>query len=91
VLPMDHYRGAITDLVSSTLKQGQEGSTSITISWCKRNLDWFVPVKSAALTIQVQQLFQNLIGNAIKYRDQDRGLAVHINAVRQIEQWNRHP
>jgi light-regulated signal transduction histidine kinase (bacteriophytochrome) len=35
----------------------------------------------------LQQLFQNLIGNAIKYRSPDRPLAVHVTAERQDGNW----
>lgn len=35
----------------------------------------------------LQQLFQNLIGNAIKYRSPDRVPAVHIAATRQNGDW----
>ena len=36
-----------------------------------------------ARSAHVQQLFQNLIGNAIKYRSEDRPAEVHIGAERQ--------
>src|SRR5579871_5961965 len=42
-----------------------------------------VPVRSTHL----RQLFQNLIGNAIKYRSDDRAPAVHIGAERQDGHW----
>ena len=35
----------------------------------------------------LQQLFQNLIGNAVKYRSPDRAPAVRITAERRGEQW----
>ena len=35
----------------------------------------------------VQQLMQNLIGNAIKYRSPDRPPVVHVSAERQNEYW----
>jgi PAS domain S-box-containing protein len=35
----------------------------------------------------LRQLFQNLIGNAIKYRSEDRQPAVHIGAERQDGHW----
>ena len=35
----------------------------------------------------LQQLFQNLVGNAIKYRHADRPPTVHIEAERQNEYW----
>jgi light-regulated signal transduction histidine kinase (bacteriophytochrome) len=41
------------------------------------------PVHSTHL----QQLFQNLIGNAIKYRSPDRRPIVHVGAERQGRQW----
>ena len=37
--------------------------------------------------IHVRQLFQNLIGNAIKYRSEDRAPVVHIAADRQDPLW----
>ena len=42
-----------------------------------------VPVHST----HMRQLFQNLIGNAIKYRSDDRAPAVHIGAERQDGYW----
>ncbi|HEY6339885.1 MAG TPA: PAS domain S-box protein [Bryobacteraceae bacterium] len=42
-----------------------------------------VPVHATHL----QQLFQNLIGNAIKYRSPDRPPVVHITATRQKAHW----
>jgi CheY-like chemotaxis protein len=35
----------------------------------------------------LRQLFQNLIGNAIKYRSPERAAAVHVNAERQSGFW----
>ena len=35
----------------------------------------------------MRQLFQNLIGNAIKYRSEDRAPEVHIGAERQDGYW----
>lgn len=35
----------------------------------------------------LQQLFQNLIGNAIKYRSPERSPAVHVEAERQKDHW----
>src|SRR6185369_1927860 len=35
----------------------------------------------------LQQLFQNLIGNALKYRHRDQRPVVHVTADRQIGQW----
>jgi light-regulated signal transduction histidine kinase (bacteriophytochrome) len=37
--------------------------------------------------MHLQQLFQNLIGNSIKYRDPHRPLAVHISVRRDNESW----
>jgi light-regulated signal transduction histidine kinase (bacteriophytochrome) len=42
-----------------------------------------VPVHAAHL----QQLFQNLIGNAIKYRSRERAAVVHVTAERQGANW----
>ena len=36
---------------------------------------------------QLQQLFQNLIGNAIKYRSKDRRPQVHVSADQRGEEW----
>ncbi len=38
-------------------------------------------------TAHLQQLFQNLIGNAIKYRSPNRPPAVHVSAERQNGRW----
>ncbi len=35
----------------------------------------------------LQQLFQNLIGNALKYRDPNRAPTISINAIRQDAHW----
>jgi PAS domain S-box-containing protein len=35
----------------------------------------------------LQQLFQNLVGNAIKYRRKDEAPVIHISATRQLEAW----
>jgi PAS domain S-box-containing protein len=43
--------------------------------------------KLRAHGIHVRQLFQNLIGNAIKYRSDDRAPAVHVTADRQDGSW----
>ena len=40
-----------------------------------------------AHSTHIRQLFQNLIGNAIKYRSEDRAPAVHIGAERQDGYW----
>jgi PAS domain S-box-containing protein len=37
--------------------------------------------------IHLQQLFQNLIGNSIKYRDPQRSPVVHVTAERRNETW----
>jgi PAS domain S-box-containing protein len=37
--------------------------------------------------IHLKQLFQNLIGNAIKYRSRDRALTVHVSATREAGNW----
>jgi PAS domain S-box-containing protein len=37
--------------------------------------------------MHLQQLFQNLIGNAIKYRSPERAPVVHVTAERQSGQW----
>jgi PAS domain S-box-containing protein len=37
--------------------------------------------------MHLQQLFQNLIGNAIKYRSPERSLTVHVAAERRSAQW----
>ncbi|HEY4362909.1 MAG TPA: PAS domain S-box protein [Bryobacteraceae bacterium] len=37
--------------------------------------------------IHLQQLFQNLIGNSIKYRDPDRQPVIHVSAARRAEEW----
>jgi PAS domain S-box-containing protein len=36
---------------------------------------------------QLSQVFQNLIGNAIKYRDPDRRLIIHIGAAESPSEW----
>jgi PAS domain S-box-containing protein len=36
---------------------------------------------------QLSQVFQNLIGNAIKYRDPERRLTIHIGAVESPSEW----
>ena len=46
------------------------------------------PLPSLAIhETHLQQIFQNLIGNAIKYRSPDRRLVVNIQAERQNEHW----
>src|SRR5262249_22129879 len=35
----------------------------------------------------LKQLFQNLVGNAIKYRDPERTPAVHVSAERRTATW----
>ncbi len=36
---------------------------------------------------QLAQLFQNLVGNAIKFRSQDRSLRVHVSAEAEGDEW----
>ena len=46
------------------------------------------PLPSARVhTTHAQQLFQNLIGNALKYRSPDRQTSIRISAERQDENW----
>jgi len=50
-------------------------------------------IKTGALPVvradssQLTRLFQNLIGNSVKYRADNRPLEVHIDAVRRDDQW----
>jgi light-regulated signal transduction histidine kinase (bacteriophytochrome) len=37
--------------------------------------------------VQLERLFQNLVGNAIKYRDKHVVPEVHVSAVRQDQEW----
>ena len=48
-------------------------------------VDWLPPVQ--VHSAHLQQLFQNLIGNAIKYRREGVNPVVHINAERQTGSW----
>ena len=41
----------------------------------------------SAHAVHLQQIFQNLIGNAIKYRSPDRQPVVHLAAERQNANW----
>src|SRR6185369_2320026 len=49
------------------------------------SVDWLPPVR--AHSAHLQQLFQNLIGNAIKYRRTDVNPFVRIKAERQAGSW----
>jgi light-regulated signal transduction histidine kinase (bacteriophytochrome) len=48
-------------------------------------VDWLPPVR--VHSTHLQQLFQNLIGNAIKYRRVDVTPLVHVTAERQAGSW----
>src|SRR5437764_4818875 len=37
--------------------------------------------------VHLSQVFQNLLGNAIKYRRPDVPLKVHVSARRQVDDW----
>ena len=74
--------------------------TTPTKPWRKRSPIWAARSQRAAPTVtcdklpvlrahgtHLRQLFQNLIGNAIKYRSEDRTPTVHIGAERQDGYW----
>lgn len=65
---------AMSNLASTISEAGAEVSTGPLP---------FVTMRAAHL----QQIFQNLVGNAIKYRSLDRAPVVHIAAERQGEYW----
>jgi PAS domain S-box-containing protein len=72
--------------------------TNVTLAETLANLRGAIAESGATVTsdklpelrvhgMHLQQLFQNLIGNAIKYRDPARPPAVHVNAQRRSDGW----
>jgi PAS domain S-box-containing protein len=59
--------------------------TSIKESGAKITVESLPPIHIDP--VQLTQLFQNLIGNAIKFRSKERPLEIHISAVRQTNVW----
>ena len=60
-------------------------STSVSESNARITFDQLptLPIRSTHL----QQLFQNLVGNAIKYRSPDRPPLIHLAAMRSAREW----
>lgn len=67
--------------------QGALSNLVAVIDENKAEISYETLPKLPVLAIQMQQLFQNLIGNAIKYRRDDECPKVHITANRSRDQW----
>src|SRR5581483_4963502 len=75
-----------------------ETDAAVSLSGALANLERAIAENDAAVTFDplprvrmdsshLQQVFQNLIGNAIKYRDPERHPAVHISAKTKNGSW----
>jgi len=78
----DRYPDVDCDAVLSFLL----GSFSPLLAQCGGQISWSQLPRLHVSESQVMQLFQNLIGNALKYRS-DQPLRVNISAVHQGEDW----
>jgi PAS domain S-box-containing protein len=74
---------AIEDVVKTAVSNLQ---AAITESNAK--VTWDEMPTLAAEKVQLLQLFQNLIGNAIKFRADDRPIEVHISVAREDDLWH---
>ena len=55
-----------------------------------KNLEWKVIVGLICLSItctQIEQVFRNLVTNAIKYRSKDRTPQIHIGCEQKDDEW----
>jgi PAS domain S-box-containing protein len=74
---------AVEDIVKTAVSNLQAA-----IGECQAKVTWGSLPTLVGERVQLLQLFQNLIGNAIKFRAEDRPVEVHVAAEREGEQWH---
>lgn len=74
---------AVEDVVKSAV-----GNLQAAISEGGAKITWDALPTLCGEKVQLLQLFQNLIGNAIKFRADDRPIEVHVSARQAAEGWH---
>jgi PAS domain S-box-containing protein len=78
----------ITDVTVEEVVKAAVSNLQAAIAESSAKVTWDALPTLAGEKVQLLQLFQNLIGNAIKFRADDRPIEVHVSATREGGQWH---